>query len=77
MVEYILSLLECGVVYKSSTIFPKARLKSHFQPCIYVLRKLMLLFTFSKSQKYESYELNAFDLYLIMYGYICNTYLPQ
>ena len=37
----------------------------------------MLLFTFSKSQKYESYDLNAFDLYLIMYGYVCNTYLPQ
>ena len=36
----------------------------------------MVLFTFSRSQN-ESYELNAFDLCLIIYGYVCNTYLPR
>ena len=37
----------------------------------------MLLFAFSRSQKYESYDLGSFDLCLIIDGYVCYTYLPQ
>ena len=65
--------------YKSSTIVPKSRVSwplsaLHREVCANLYAIYCLLFPDLRNMRHE---FNEFDLYLIINGYVSNTYLPQ